>query len=53
MDWIDAGVGLLSNFVQGAMPEGSLRDLLVQGIIGGVGGVIVFLPNILILYFFI
>ena len=53
MDWIDAGVGLLSNFVQGAMVEGSLRDLLVQGIIGGVGGVIVFLPNILILYFFI
>jgi ferrous iron transport protein B len=35
------------------MSEGSLRDLLVQGIIGGVGGVIVFLPNILILYFFI
>ncbi len=53
MDWIDAGVGLLSNYVQSAMSEGSLRDLLVQGVIGGVGGVIVFLPNILILYFFI
>lgn len=53
MDWIDAGVGLLSNYVQSTMSEGSLRDLLVQGIIGGVGGVIVFLPNILILYFFI
>ncbi|MFZ4724807.1 MAG: ferrous iron transport protein B [Paludibacter sp.] len=53
MDWINAGVGLLSSYVQGVMPEGSLRDLMVQGIIGGVGGVIVFLPNILILYFFI
>ena len=35
------------------MPEGPLRDLLVDGIIGGVGGVIIFLPNILILFFFI
>lgn len=51
MDWIDAGVGLLSGFISNAMPEGSLRDLVVDGIIGGVGGVIVFLPNILILFF--
>ena len=35
------------------MAEGPLKDLLIDGIIGGVGGVIVFLPNILILYFFI
>lgn len=40
---------MLDNF----MPEGPLKDLLVDGIIGGVGGVIVFLPNILILYLFI
>lgn len=53
MDWIDGGVGLLSSWVQSSMPEGALRDLLVNGIIGGVGGVIVFLPNILILFFFI
>ncbi|NDP20743.1 MAG: ferrous iron transport protein B [Paludibacter sp.] len=53
MDWIDAGVGWLGNFVHDSMNEGSLRDLLVNGIIGGVGGVIVFLPNILLLYFFI
>ncbi len=53
MAWIDAGVGLFSSWVQASMPEGALRDLLVNGIIGGVGGVIVFLPNILILFFFI
>lgn len=52
-DWIASGVNLLSNLIQNNMAEGSLRDLLVHGIIGGVGGVIVFLPNILILYFFI
>jgi ferrous iron transport protein B len=53
MDWIDAGVGLLGDFISNAMPEGALRDLLIDGIIGGVGGVIIFLPNILILFFFI
>ncbi|MBQ8720996.1 MAG: ferrous iron transport protein B [Paludibacteraceae bacterium] len=53
MEWIDAGVGLLATWVRGVMPEGMLCDLLVDGIISGVGGVLVFLPNILILYFFI
>lgn len=53
MDWIDAGVGLLSDLISSSMQEGALRDLLVDGIIGGVGGVIIFLPNILILFFFI
>lgn len=52
-DWIGAVVSWLGNLVQNNMADGSLRDLLVQGIISGVGGVIVFLPNILILYFFI
>ena len=51
MDWIETGVGWLSRFVQGALPDGPLKDLIADGIIGGVGGVIVFLPNILILYF--
>ncbi|MBU1099561.1 MAG: ferrous iron transport protein B [Bacteroidetes bacterium] len=51
MEWIDSGVSGLGSFVSNIMPEGSLRDLLVDGIIGGVGGVIVFLPNILILFF--
>lgn len=53
MELIASGVDLLGNFVQNTMSPGSLRDLLVHGIIAGVGGVIVFLPNIFILYFFI
>ena len=53
MDWIDAGVGWLGEWVGAWMPEGPLKDLIVDGIISGVGGVIVFLPNIMILYAFI
>ena len=53
MGWIESLVGGIGNFVRGNMSEGPLKDLLVDGIIGGVGGVIVFLPNILILYLFI
>lgn len=53
MEWIDAGVGWFSNWVSGIMTPGPLKDLLVDGVIGGVGGVIIFLPNILILFFFI
>jgi ferrous iron transport protein B len=53
MDWIDAGVGMLGDGVRALIPEGMLQDLIVDGIIGGVGGVIIFLPNILILFFFI
>lgn len=52
-EWLENGVSWLGDFVQNHMGEGSLRDLLVDGVIGGVGGVIVFLPNILILFFFI
>ena len=53
MDLIDSGVGWVGNLIRNAMTAGPLRDLLVDGIIGGVGGVIIFLPNILILFFFI
>ncbi|MDE6342632.1 MAG: ferrous iron transport protein B [Muribaculaceae bacterium] len=53
MEWIENLVAWLSRLVSGYMPDGPLKDLLLDGIIGGVGGVIVFLPNILILYFFI
>lgn len=53
MEWIDMGVGSLSSFVSSILPDGPLHDLIVDGIIGGVGGVIIFLPNILILFFFI
>ena len=53
MEWIEAGVGAFASWLSGMMSPGMLRDLLVDGIISGVGGVLVFLPNILILYFFI
>ena len=53
MDWIDMGVGKLGEWVAHTMADGPLRSMIVDGIIGGVGAVIVFLPQILILYFFI
>jgi ferrous iron transport protein B len=53
MGWIESGVDLLGNWLRSSMADGMIRDMLVDGIIGGVGGVIVFLPNILILFFFI
>ena len=53
MEWIESLVSYISELIGNYMPEGPLKDLLLDGIIGGVGGVIVFLPNILILYAFI
>lgn len=53
MDWIDAGVAWLGDFISQNMPAGPVKAMLVDGVIGGVGAVIVFLPQILILYFFI
>jgi len=50
MDWIDIGVSALGDWVNGQMAEGMLQSLVVDGIIGGVGGVLVFLPNILLLF---
>ena len=53
MGWIEDLVAWLSGLVNTYMPAGPLKDLLIDGVLGGVGGVIVFLPNILILYLFI
>ena len=53
MDLIDHGFGTLGDAVRAAMPAGLLTDLLVDGVIAGVGGVLVFLPQILLLFFFI
>ena len=50
MGWISAGVSNLGNWLNATMSDGMLRSLLVDGIVGGVGGVIVFLPNILLLF---
>ena len=53
MDWIEAGVAWLGDKISTTLDEGPLRSMLVDGVIGGVGAVIVFLPQILILYLFI
>jgi ferrous iron transport protein B len=51
MEWIDAAVGVFSRFVAGLLPPGMARELLVNGIIAGVGSIAIFLPNILLLFF--
>ena len=53
MDLIDGGKGALGNWVAGLMPEGDFRSLLVDGVIEGVGGVLIFLPQIVLLFLFI
>jgi ferrous iron transport protein B len=53
MELIKTGIELLSGGLQSAMPDGPLRSLLVEGVISGVGSVLVFLPQILFLFFFI
>jgi ferrous iron transport protein B len=53
MDLLEKGFGSLGDLVRAAMPPGVLTDLLTDGIIAGVGGVVVFLPQILLLFFFI
>ena len=53
MDWIDKGIMILSDFLSENMTAGPFKDLLIDGVISGVGSVLVFLPNILILFLFI
>jgi ferrous iron transport protein B len=53
MGWIESLQGVVSARVEGLMPEGDLRSLVIDGVIGGVGGVVVFLPQIMLLFFFI
>lgn len=53
MGWVETGIGALSESVSGVMPEGDVRDLVVDGVIAGVGSVVIFLPQILLLLFFI
>jgi len=50
MDWIDAGVGGLQKLATAIIPAGVIADMIIDGIIGGVGAVIIFLPNIIILF---
>lgn len=53
MDLLDQGFGALGDFVKTTLPEGILNDLIVDGIIAGVGGVLIFLPQILLLFLFL
>ena len=53
MQWIESGVGLVSKAIDALLPQSLLKDLVIDGIVAGVGSVIVFLPNIVILFFFI
>lgn len=53
MEWIEAGFTYLGELCATYLPDGFIKDLLVDAVIGGVGGVVVFLPQILILFFFI
>jgi ferrous iron transport protein B len=53
MGWIESGIAFLSTTVSAALPAGFAEDLVVQGVIAGVGAVVVFLPQIVILFFFI
>ncbi len=51
MEWIETGINMLSAFIGARLPESMIKDLLLDGIIAGVGSVMIFLPNILILFF--
>ena len=53
MGWVESGIGALGESVSNMMPDGDLKDLVVEGVIGGVGSVVIFLPQILLLLFFI
>lgn len=53
MDWIDGWFSSLNNWVKSTMPEGWFRDLLADGIIAGLGGIVIFIPQIAILFFLI
>lgn len=50
-EWIDSGIGILAGGLSHLLPEGWVKDLVLDGIVKGVGTIIVFLPNILILFF--
>lgn len=53
MNWLEMGVQFIGALLQSVIPEGIVQDVIVEGVIGGVGGVIVFMPNIVILFLFI
>lgn len=52
MDWIDAGTGWVTEYLNGVLPTGILSDLITNGLLPGIGGVLIFIPQIAILFFF-
>lgn len=50
MDWIDSGIGAAAGVFESRLPDGALKSLIVDGVIGGVGSVVIFLPQIFILF---
>ncbi|HAC25436.1 MAG TPA: ferrous iron transporter B, partial [Cytophagales bacterium] len=53
MDWIDQGLANLSSYLSGVFPDGPFFDLITQGIVPGIGGIVIFIPQIAILFAFI
>jgi len=53
MDWIDSGFAQLANFTRANLPKGKYTDLLVEGVISGIGGIVIFVPQIAILFLFV
>jgi len=53
MDWIENGFLVFGNWLGGALPEGILNDLLVEGVLAGLGGIVIFIPQIALLFMFI
>jgi ferrous iron transporter FeoB len=53
MGWIESGQGTVAEWIESIVPEGDFRNLIIDGVLAGVGGVVIFLPQILILFFFI
>lgn len=50
MDWVEQGFGFISSWLNGVMPEGFFRDLVVNGVVAGLGGIAIFIPQIMILF---
>ncbi len=53
MTWVEEGFSLASNWLHAILPDGILKDLLINGILAGIGGVVIFIPQIMILFGFI
>lgn len=53
MDWVDQGFGALSSWLEGVLPQGYVSDFIINGLLAGIGGIAIFIPQIMILFGFI